>query len=89
MSLDAVEFVLLVEKAFDLKLPDDEVSLVATVGELSDLIYQKLIAKHGFKACPSQDEIYNTIKNLLIKQFAMPEAKISRSARFVDNLKMD
>ena len=89
MGLDTVEFVLLAEKEFGLQLPDDEVSLVATVGEFSDLIHQKLLAKHGLNPCPSQNEIYNTIKNLLIKKFTTPEAKISRDARFVDDLQMD
>lgn len=89
MGLDTVEFVLLAEKEFGLQLPDEEVSLVATVGEFTDLIHQKLLSKHGLKPCPNQDEIYNRIKNLLIKQFATPEAKISRNARFADDLQMD
>lgn len=89
MGLDTVEFVLLAEKEFGLNLPDDEVSFVRTVGEFTDLIHQKLLTKHGLKSCPSQDEIYNTIKNLLIKQFTMPEAKISRGARFIGDLQMD
>ncbi len=89
MGLETVEFVILAEKEFELKLPDDEVGLVTTVGEFTDLIHHKLMSKHGLKSYPSQDEIYNIIKNLLIKQFATPEAKISRNARFVDDLEMD
>ena len=53
MGLDIVEFVLLTEKEFDLKLSDDEVGLVVTVGGFSDLIHQKIIVKHGLKPCPS------------------------------------
>jgi acyl carrier protein len=89
LGLDTVEFVLLAEKEFDLKLPDDEVSLITTVGEFTDLIHRKLMAKHGLKHCPSKDEIYMAIKSLLIKQFATPEAKISRDARFRHDLQMD
>jgi acyl carrier protein len=89
MGLDAVEFVLLAEKEFGLQLPDDEISLVTTVGEFTDLIHQKLLTKHGLKPCPSQDEIFKKIKSLLIKQFATPEANISRDARFVQDLQMD
>jgi acyl carrier protein len=89
MGLDTVELVLLAEKEFGLQLPDNEVSLVSTVGELADLVHQKLMLKHGLKLCQSQDEIYNIIKNLLIEQFATPEAKISRDARFADDLQMD
>lgn len=89
MGLDTVEFVILAEKEFELQLLDDEVSLVATVGDFTDLIHQKLLIKHGLKTCPSQNEIYDTIKSLLIKQFATPEVKISRDARFVQDLQMD
>ena len=89
MGLDTVEFVILAEKEFGLQLPNNEVSLVATVGNFTDLIHQKLIVKNGLKPCQSQDEIYSIIKNLLIKQFATPEAKITRDARFVDDLNMD
>jgi acyl carrier protein len=89
MGLDTVEFIILAEKEFGLQLPDNEVSLVVTVGEFTDLIHQKLIIKHGLKPCQTQDEIYNIIKNLLIKQFAMPEVKINRDAHFVDDLNMD
>ena len=89
MGLDTVEFVIFSEKEFGLQLSDNEVSLVNTVGEFTDLIHQKLIVKHGLKPCQSQDEIYSIIKNLLINQFATPEAKITRDARFVDDLNMD
>ncbi|MBC7757196.1 MAG: hypothetical protein H7Z20_11285 [Bdellovibrio sp.] len=89
MGLDTVEFVLLAEKEFDLQLPDDEVSLVATIGDYADLVHQKLIVKHGIKPCPSQNEVYSRIKNLLIQQFAIPEALISRNASFVNDLQMD
>lgn len=89
MGLDTVEFVLLAEKEFALNLPDNEVSLISTVGEFTDLIHQKLIVKQGLKHSPSQDKIYNIIKSLLIVQFSIPEAKISQSARFVDDLQMD
>jgi hypothetical protein len=59
--LDTVEFIILTEKEFGLQLPDNEVSLVVTVGEFTDLIHQKLIIKHGLKSCQSQDEIYNKL----------------------------
>jgi acyl carrier protein len=89
MGLDTVEFILLAEKEFGLQLPDSEVSLISTVGEFIELIHQKLVVKQGLKPCQSQDEIYKIIKHLLIDKFAIPEAKISRSARFVDDLQMD
>ncbi len=93
MGLDTVELVLLAEKEFELQLPDDEVSLIATVGEFTQLIHQKLLLKHGLgksqNPSPDIDEIYNTIKKLLMTQFAIPENKITPDARFVDDLRMD
>ena len=55
MGLDTVKFILLAEIELDLKLGDDEVSLVATIGEFSNLVQQKLNVKHGLKPCPSKD----------------------------------
>ena len=88
MGLDTVEIVLWAEKEFDLQLPDDEVSLIYTVGEYSDYLHQKLKAKYGFKPSPSNDDIFNEIKKMLIKNYAVKESKITRNARFIQDLNL-
>lgn len=86
MGLDTVEIVLWAEKEFDLKLPDNEVSQIYTVGEYCDYLHEKLKIKYGFKPCPSNEYIFNKIKMILIKDFAVAENKITRDAKFIDDL---
>ena len=88
MGLDTVEIVLWAEKEFDLQLPDEEVSQIYTVGEFSDYLQQKLRTKHGFKPCPSNEHIFNKIKAILIKDYAVSENKITRDAKFIDDLNL-
>ena len=89
MGLDTVEFVVRAEKEFGLKLPDDEVSLIYTVGEFTELIHQKLLIKHGIKHCPSNEAVFEIIKKLLFEEQNISGDRISRNSRFVDDLHMD
>lgn len=89
MGLDTVEFVLAAEKEFGLKLPDDEVSAICTVGEFSDLVHQKLLIKHGLAHCLSNEAVLARIKQLLFEHQAIPENKVTRESRFVQDLGMD
>ena len=89
MGLDTVEFVIRCEKEFGLKLPDDELSLIYTVGEFTDLVHQKLLVKHGLKHCSSNEAVLDKIKTLLIEEQGISESVITRNARFVEDLHMD
>lgn len=89
MGLDAIEFVMAAEKEFGLQLPDNEVSLIYTVGEFTTLIHQKLLAKHGLNLCPSNDAVFDKIKALLAKEQGLSKHEILRTSRFVQNLRMD
>ena len=89
MGLDTVEFVLQAEKAFDLQLPDEEVSSISTVGEFADLIHQKLLDKYGMENCPKNEAVFDKIKTLLIEKQGVSENIIFRSSRFVQDLHMD
>lgn len=89
MGLDIVEFVLATEKAFDLPLSDDELGNISTVGELTDLIHQKWLAKHGLNQPMSNEEVFNKIRALLIKMQGLQEHQIFRTSRFVQDLNMD
>lgn len=89
MGLDIVEFLIATEQEFDLKLPDDEVSVISTVGELTDLVYQKLLVKHGLIRCPSNEVVYQKIKELLYQEQKISSERISRSSRFVQDLHLD
>lgn len=89
VGLDIVEFVLATEKAFELPLPDDELSNISTVGELTDLIRQKWLAKHELNQPMSNEEVFNKIKALLVEMQGLQEHQIFRTSRFVQDLNMD
>jgi len=89
MGLDIVEFVLAAEKAFDVALPDEELSLITTVGELTDLIEQKLLAKQGMGTRLINEDIYLKIKTLLVEKQGLSEKDIVHSSRFVQDLHMN
>jgi hypothetical protein len=42
MGLDIIEFVMAVEEAFDITIPDDEAELATTPGKLADLVMKKV-----------------------------------------------
>ena len=89
MGLDIVEFILAAEKEFDCSLPDDELSLMTTVNEFTNLVHQKLLAKHGFKQKLNNEEVFIKVKALLMKQQGLREQDIFRTSRFMQDLKMD
>ncbi len=41
-SLDSIELIMMIEKEFDINLPDDECEKVGTVGDAINLIMNKL-----------------------------------------------
>jgi hypothetical protein len=89
VGLDIVEFVLATEKAFDLPLSDDELRDISTVGDLTDLIHQKYLAKHGLNQPLSNEMVFIKIKALLVKMQGLQEHQILRTSRFVQDLNMD
>ncbi|MEQ1488710.1 MAG: hypothetical protein ABL920_09445 [Methylotenera sp.] len=89
MGLDIIEFVMAAEKEFGLQLPDNEVSFITTVGEFTNLIHQKLLAKYGLTPCLSNDAVFDKIKALLVKEQGLSASEIQRTSRFVQDLQMD
>lgn len=89
MGLDIIEFVMAAEKEFGLQLPNDELSLITTVGEFTNLIHQKLLAKYGLTPCLSNDAVFDKIKALLVKEQGLSASEIQRTSRFVQDLQMD
>ena len=89
MGLDTVEIVLWAEKEFDISITDAEAGEVSTVGDFSLLIYHLILAQHGLKNTINEETIYNKIKALLIKQYAVKESQIGRDAKFVQDLRLE
>jgi hypothetical protein len=54
MGLDIVEMVMALENAFQVRLPEEELARIRTVGELYDCVVRQL----GTDGAPSQGELY-------------------------------
>ncbi|MFH1170333.1 MAG: acyl carrier protein [Candidatus Vogelbacteria bacterium] len=46
-SIDSFELVIEIQNAFDIKIPDDDVSKLKTVGDTVDCIFNILVKKRG------------------------------------------
>ncbi|MBL8711389.1 MAG: hypothetical protein JNM12_00705 [Alphaproteobacteria bacterium] len=86
MGLDSVELIMNVERAFDIELPDPEISKVVTVGDFYDLIIVKLELNN-----PNIDrqEVWETLSKLIVKISGVAPHRIVREARIVKDLGID
>ncbi|MBL8439056.1 MAG: acyl carrier protein [Zoogloeaceae bacterium] len=85
MGLDTVEFTLLVEDRFGLKLDDAALDSVRTVGELADLLHARLNPP-GDPPGPDPVMVFGILEDLLVTHFRVPRDRISTEARFVADL---
>lgn len=89
MGLDAVEIVLWAEKEFEITIADAEAGEVSIIGDFCQLIFKQLVLKNGLKNTISEEVIYNKIKQMLIKQYAVKGNIISRHAKFIQDLRLE
>jgi len=88
MGLDTVEFVLWAENEFQIEIPDRDAETIFTVGMFSAYVHQKLSIKQGLKA-PSEQHIYNRIKEHIASQFKIQPDNIQRGSHFIKDLGFD
>lgn len=88
MGLDTIEFILWSEKAFEIEIPDSEAVHIFTVGQFSNYVRNKLLDIHGTNA-PSEADIFERIKKLLVSEFKTAPEKINRNSNFVKDLRLD
>lgn len=88
MGLDTVELVICIEKEFAIHIADQDAAQIFTVGQLCAYIELCQFTVHGFAAA-TQDSIHRRVVQILVGQFGIPAKKISRSARFIDDLGLD
>ena len=61
MGLDSIELVMEIEKAFDIRIPDEEAEKILTVGDLYNSVWKHLANKHSSQ-CNSQILFYKLRK---------------------------
>lgn len=77
MGLDAVEIVMAVEDAFDIRLEDREVEKVRTPGQLIELVLEKVRVSDS-TVCLTQ-RAFGRIRRVLTSHFAIPRQQIAPS----------
>lgn len=75
MGLDSIELVMEVEKAFDIRIPDQEAEKIRTVKDLYDVVWNHLSRRHSDK-CNSQ-LIFYKLRRYFIANFQLSKQSFS------------
>jgi hypothetical protein len=81
VGLEAVEFIIRIEQTFGIHLEDAEVLRVLTIGDLEQLVMQKLELERR-----STSGVYEAIVRVLEDEFSHDREQISRATRFARDL---
>ncbi|GAA6152175.1 hypothetical protein [Pseudoteredinibacter isoporae] len=87
MGLDTVELVMWVEEEFGITVSDDEASVTYTVGDLAELIAQKVNAQYG-KSWTYAEPLPRII-DILVKDYGVKRERINTASRIVDDLGLE
>lgn len=78
MGLDAVEIVMAVEDAFDIRIENSEAEIIRTPRQLIDLVWSKVA--HADSATCLSHRAFNRLRELLIRRCALPRRVIVPAA---------
>ncbi len=85
MALDSVSLILSVEARFSIHISGEEAARIHTVGDLHATVCEKLGAAEPHQGAA----IYNELAQLIAEELGIPEEKITPTARFVEDLRID
>jgi acyl carrier protein len=96
MGLDIVELVMTVEEAFDFAIPDRDAERLRTVGDLYWYVREHAPGISTMASVspeththPPTDEIWKRLLDIIEKEAGVDRARLTPTARFVDDLGMD
>ena len=82
MSMDAMGFVMQIEKAFDVEIPEEDYELFGTVGALCEHLQKQ-------SAISDPDTVWKTVQRIASEEFQIPLDEIRLTSRWVEDLKID
>jgi len=88
MGLDGVELIMDVEKRFDIRLTDEEVGNIRTVGELTDLVCSHLNRYHRSFHPLDPQAVLDEIRELTSEQLGVALDRVRPESNFVRDLGM-
>ena len=80
--MDAMGFVMKIEKEFDIEIPEEHYELFGTVGAICDYIQKR-------SAISDPDTVWKTVRRIASEEFQIPPDEIKLTSRWVDDLKID
>ena len=86
MGLDSVELVMRFEEEFSLNIPDSDAAQITTPGKMLDFIIQDLRAR-GEQ--PDEQIIWIKVKDIVVDQLGVRPEEVTKTARFVEDLRID
>lgn len=84
MGLEVVELIMRIEEEFDIEIPDKDAERLTTVGHIADYVSERSqvsLRRHS--------EIWERVRAIVIDELAVPENKVMRDARLVEDLDLD
>ena len=86
MGLGAVELVLRNEEEFDISIPDNEASLIETVGALHVCVL-RLLRAPGVN--PNNDVVWERLRSIVSEESGVAVDQFARTTHFVRDLRLD
>lgn len=84
MGLDSVELVMVVEREFDLEIPDDAASEMFTVGHMYEFVRGRLEerARQSGGAPLDESQLWDRLLDIIVEETGVERHKLVRTARF-------
>ena len=82
MSLDAMGFVMQIEKEFNIEIREEDYELLGTVGALCEYIQRRSGISDG-------DAVFKSVQRIASDEFQIPPHEIKVTSRWVEDLKID
>jgi acyl carrier protein len=85
MGMDTVELVMAVEEEFSMTIPNDVAATLDTAGKL----YEYVILNHGIDGDLNEDQIWNKLVDVIIRQLGVRREEVKKESNFVYDLGVD
>ena len=89
MGLESVELVMSTEEAFGIEITDAEAGKIITAGDLYGCVMTKLRQTGDSSPQPDAHAVWMRLRGVISEQLGVEIARILKSSRFVEDLRVD
>jgi acyl carrier protein len=80
--MDAMGFIMQIEKEFDIEIAEQDYELLGTVGALCEYIQKR-------SSVTDPDAVFRAVQRIASEEFQIPPEEIERTSRWIEDLKID